>query len=875
VADDSTGSLEFVLSVINEMSAPLAAAQAQLDAFKAAASATMGGVGATTGAAGAGAAAAGAGAAGAAEGVEAEGSALLAASENAEKFQKLLNRAMKSAIEVWGGYEASHIFIEAAAQMQESMTGLEQATGATSQQLAEMKQNAQDLSTQFNLNSTDIVDATGQLYAYIGATAEIPAVMQQVAQLARGTSMSVSDATDLMGSGMANFSDKTKTAAQNAQMIADKIALLENKYSPHTRGGVAGARNIATVLETAKQFKSSLDQAFALLAILNQSGKVGERGSGMQYQLLMDTLFKQATTGKNAGTDALQRFFAGTAIEARTPSGGIDLVETLERLKAQGPDAVSAFEKSLGQAGEALAFLMDHLDEAPSLIDTMANASDGAGASADAATKAMHDWDNAVGSLGQAWHNLRVTIGTPIIESTAGAINHIADALSNLNDFLEAHPLFDDIVAGAISFISVLLILVGALGIIGVVASAVSTGFEVLAATAGFAWAVISAPVTLVIAAIALVGVAIYELIEHWKAVSEFIKNIWDEVVSFLEDKWHEFIELITNVWNKDLFAPGLEAIHAIGDTWKQVIDFMGPYWSDFVDKATAVWNGFIGVVNNIIGVIDNVVGKIEDASSALANLLGLGSGSSTPAAPGTPSAPLNPNAYDPWTHPSSRWGHLFNGMAVNTASAGMQNNNPGDLMVPGTKNVLQHFDTINKGLKAQADLLQSNYNGMTLHDLIYKYGGGVAGGAPTELSNVEKMTHWPDNIPLDLTNKDTLDELIASINSAEGTLSATPKQIGDALDSINGNNNAATNQQNAQGAVPGKQALVTQGGVTIHAPVSVTVNAPPGTSPEKVAQSTADAVAAIHERQFADMFHTNQQSITRTNYSDTRYDFT
>jgi hypothetical protein len=102
---------------------------------------------------------------------------------------------------------------------------------------------------------------------------------------------------------------------------------------------------------------------------------------------------------------------------------------------------------------------------------------------------------------------------------------------------------------------------------------------------AGAAWAAITGPIGLVIAAIALVGTGIYLIWKNWDTVKEYIDIVWTAIKMFAADAW--------------------ESLKNIG---KGIVEFLLSPFNNLIDVINLAIEGF----NSISGTEIKLIPKIE-----------------------------------------------------------------------------------------------------------------------------------------------------------------------------------------------------------------------------------------------------------------------
>ncbi len=146
-------------------------------------------------------------------------------------------------------------------------------------------------------------------------------------------------------------------------------------------------------------------------------------------------------------------------------------------------------------------------------------------------------------------------------------------------------------------------------------------------------------PILLIIAAVAVIGVAIYELATHWSTVWnaikvavgaawDFIKGIFDKITGaastafdWLKDNWPLILAILTGPF-------GL-AVLAISDNWDKIVGFVEAIPGRIAGVAATMWdaikNAFTDVKNWISDRIGDVVGFFTGLPGRLVSAFGDG----------------------------------------------------------------------------------------------------------------------------------------------------------------------------------------------------------------------------------------------------------
>ena len=133
-------------------------------------------------------------------------------------------------------------------------------------------------------------------------------------------------------------------------------------------------------------------------------------------------------------------------------------------------------------------------------------------------------------------------------------------------------------------------------------AHTVATWLATAATTAfGVAMSILTSPITLVIAALAALGLGIYELVKHWDTVKEAAGICWDWIV----DKWQSAGEWFSGIWES------ITSAFSKFDDWLQNIFNMD--FSKSFGSLGDIMNAYVANVKNIFGDIKNIFGGLID----------------------------------------------------------------------------------------------------------------------------------------------------------------------------------------------------------------------------------------------------------------------
>ena len=335
---------------------------------------------------------------------------LINAKDNASSvFSSLQGKvaAVGAAIATYFGISAFSNIVKGAADLEQGMSRVQAATGATAEEMAKLRKAAEDAGANSKFTSTEAAAALeGLAKAGLSANdaiATLPAVMQ----LAQAGDIDLATSSEfvtkaVMGMGLA-FSD--------AGRVADVLALGANA----TNTSVTGlAQALSYAAPVASSLGVSLESTVAII------GKFADAG----------------IDASRAGTalNSILSQFANPASKFREElaSAGIttgNFEDALHQLAAAGPAGSKAINAVGQEAGPALRAL---LNQGMGALDELTGKLKNAEGSAAAAAKAMSDnLNGSLQGLSSAWGTLKNALGTPVLPVLKDGVDQLAGALKS------------------------------------------------------------------------------------------------------------------------------------------------------------------------------------------------------------------------------------------------------------------------------------------------------------------------------------------------------------------------------------------------------------------------------------------------------------
>lgn len=412
-----------------------------------------------------------------------------------------------------------------------------------------------------------------------------------------------------------------ETAVKNAGGSIDELGPKFEGLAGHMAN--FGHNNVDTEMALARLTDATGDPKKAL----DQMGLVADIAARKHISLAdAADLVGKVDIGK--GGKALTQF----GIAASKSADSVKLLSAAAKAHESAVDAQ-------GKATEKLTDLQERLRGKTNLSVAETQALRHAHEDVDAATKKVTDTTTALASAQSAAAGSTDDVATnldklqgKVMGSASAQSDTLAGKLSSLKAHLEnvadsigqkvgpALTVAGPLIMGMGSMLETNLIPTLAKGVVGAVTWSASMVASAAAAAAGWladmalmvassiaSAAAMIAPFLPLILAIAAIGIAAYELYEHWDEVWGFIKGIVVGVFNWLKDNW----PLVLGI----LLGPMALAVGEIIQHWDTVVEFVTGLPGKISSAARGMWDGikeaFRGAINWIIHAWNDLEFKI------------------------------------------------------------------------------------------------------------------------------------------------------------------------------------------------------------------------------------------------------------------------
>lgn len=272
------------------------------------------------------------------------------------------------------------------------------------------------------------------------------------------------------------------------------------------------------------------------------------------------------------------------ATDLRQPDGLLVAMEDLKtHLENSGKSAVEQgqiISKAFGGAKSAstIEALVGEIDKLQSKYAAM-------GTTASREAQMQQDWTNTqaqfktqLSDAKAALEALAISVGQKLLPAVSGILHGFSGVATWLSHNKDAATVLAAVIGGA---------LVVGLGL-------------ATAAVVSFTISLLANPITWIVIAIELLGLAIYELIKHWSAVSAAIKAVWHDITSVIGP--------LASWFNSNVIQP---IVHYFQGWWKSVSQAIAPLVAGIKeawDKISGFFQQHSAEIQKIIHTLISVI---------------------------------------------------------------------------------------------------------------------------------------------------------------------------------------------------------------------------------------------------------------------------
>ncbi|MDP4074201.1 phage tail tape measure protein [Acidovorax sp. A1169] len=313
--------------------------------------------------------------------------------------------ALGAALLAYFGINAFAGVVKGAADFEQSLSRVQAATGATAEEMAQLKKAAEDVGAAGKFSSVEAAGAIENL-AKAGLSAkEAIQALPAVLSLAAAGDIELATSAEYVTKAVRGLG----LAFTDAGRVADVLALGANATNTSVKG-LAEALSYAAPV--ANSLGMSLESTVAIIGKFADAGIDASRAGTALNSILSQF------------SDPASKFRGELAAVGISTN---DFDKALRQLAASGPRGAQAISAVGQEAGPALRALLNQgvgaLDE---LVGKLQNAE---GSAAATAAVMQNNLNSSVGALGKAWEYLTNTLGAPVLPVIKDAVDQLAASL--------------------------------------------------------------------------------------------------------------------------------------------------------------------------------------------------------------------------------------------------------------------------------------------------------------------------------------------------------------------------------------------------------------------------------------------------------------
>lgn len=586
------------------------------------------------------------------------------AQQSVEQFAKQSQRAFKQiavgAMGLWGVAQGVKGLLAPAYEVQKTLDELSTRNVST-QALDKMFKAAQTFSTAYGKNAADFISSATIIKSTIAGITdnELPRYTTAINTLAIATKGSAEGAANYMAD-MANNFRTTASEMGNipfAEMMASKGAYMVQNFG-------ANLDEIREMVKSSKgtgtQMGAGMDEQLAVMGMLKQT-------KGTEAGGIYDAFLKSAIEGgKQLGlsfTDAQGQMLEFPDILQKLQAKFGNTIEG--NVKAQ-----AVLNKAFGEGAQALTATWGQADKLRKHMRDMGN-TQGLDKAIEMAKKMADMWER----VDQVWKRIRIAVGMQLIPAISPLADYAINAGTQFGKWLEMFPniarwigyiamatlgmaaagAVANIVMGVSKFIwlgllgiwkvakvSLVLLKVALIAwnlILGAGAIAMRA-YGIATMFAGAGMQLLMSPITLIIASLIALAAGVWYVISHWdqlkaalldSAAFQWVMQIAGQVGEMFAGVWAS----IALGWEMVVaFFSGLSPVEAFNGFVDAIANVFSGLWDYLTESFGATYNWIVSKLNKIPGVnIDlKPIGQSEGGAAAPATTLPAPAGLVSPA---------------------------------------------------------------------------------------------------------------------------------------------------------------------------------------------------------------------------------------------------
>ena len=504
-------------------------------------------------------------------------------------------RAMSTAISAPLGLIGG-IAIKAAGDFEYAMNRVQALTSASGDQFAELKMQAKDLGATTAFSASQAADAMGFLAMAGFNTEQILASMPDTLNLAASAGMELGRAADIVSNIMTGFQLPVDESRRAVDVLVQSFTRANTDLEQ-----LGQAFKYAGPI--AKGLGLEFEETAALLSLFGNAGiQASSAGTGLRQGLAY--LIRPSKDG----AAALERLGVATTNAAgdlrNVPQILLELAEaganTGDVLDIFGVRSAAAFQSVIAQIKENPATVSNFLD-------TLGEASDGAGRAAEVAAVQMRGFNGALIALKSAAEAVAIAVGeSGVLDGLTKLINKATEVVRAITQTNPALLRFVAAMTGVLIAAGPVVLLIGKMTTLF---APLASAFAAATATgAGFTGALGAALAAInpVVAVVAGLAVAVGVLYSQWDKISAFMNGPGSSAVESFKQVYASLQGTVAAV---------MEAVRSVVGAALQFISDLWDRYGEAIMIIASTW--FNATASAISGVLDILTGLLQTFSAA------------------------------------------------------------------------------------------------------------------------------------------------------------------------------------------------------------------------------------------------------------------
>ncbi|HCD7930328.1 TPA: phage tail tape measure protein [Enterococcus faecium] len=517
------------------------------------------------------------------------------------------------------------------------MSRVKAISGATGDTFEQMKQQAIDLGAKTAFSAKESAAGMENLASAGFSAQEIMKAMPGLLDLAAVSGGDVALASENTATALRGFGLEASEAGHVADVFARAAA------DTNAEVGDMGEA-LKYVAPVANSMGISLEETAAAIGIMSDAGIKGSQAG---------TTLRGALSRLARPTKAMQDTMDNLGVSFYDADGKMKPLKTQVELLKKAFEGLTPEQQQnalvtlYGQ--ESLSGMMALIDKGPDSLGKLTKSlKDSDGAADDMARTMQDNMNSSIEQMFGAFESAAIVIQKIL----APSIKKVADAISGLVEkFVSAPESTQKLVVAIGAIVAAIGPLIFMIGSVIIWINRVKVAFKALSESSKLfsglskAMGLLTNPVFLVIAAVALLVVGFIYLwntsedfrnfwIGLWEGVKsavssavEWIQNAWKSTGEWFNNLWKSIKEGADNVWTTIQEAPG-KAADWIKNKWTETKEFFSSIWDGIKEAASSAWEGIVNILTPYVIAIKNVFQPMIDFFTNLWSQIGSIAGS-------------------------------------------------------------------------------------------------------------------------------------------------------------------------------------------------------------------------------------------------------